>query len=54
MVKKKKVGRPAMKSSEKKKLMPAYFNEANKRLIVNKFGSLTKAVEEKILPDLNI
>lgn len=52
MVKKKKRGRPAIKYSEKKKLVPAYFNDAEKKLIITKYGSLTEAVREKILPEL--
>lgn len=45
-------GRPKIKDSEKVKLVAGYFNAKEKKLIVNKYGSLTNAVRERILPEL--
>lgn len=52
MIKKRKRGRPPIKYSEKKKLVPAYFNDAEKKLILKRYESLTAAIREKILPEL--
>lgn len=52
MAKKRKVGRPLMKESEKLRLISAYVNKNEKNLIVKKYGSLSNAVRERILPEL--
>lgn len=49
---KKKRGRPKMKNSEKIRAVVGYLNDNEAKLIVAKYGSLTAAVKEKILPEL--
>lgn len=53
MAKKRKVGRPLMKDSEKLVLVSAYLNKNDKKGILKKYGSLSKAVRERILPELS-
>lgn len=49
---KKRVGRPLMKPAEKVRLLSAYVNLKEKNLIIKKYGSLSNAVRERILPEL--
>jgi hypothetical protein len=46
----KKVGRKPLPEGKKKKMTPVYLTDENKNKIVAKYGSMTKAVELKILP----
>ena len=47
-----KPGRKKIPDSERAKLVSAYLTDAHKKAIVQKFGSLTKAVKALIIPNL--
>jgi hypothetical protein len=47
-----KPGRKKMPESEKSKMVSAYLKDSEKKAIVKKYGSLTKAVRELIIPQI--
>ena len=49
---KQKAGRKKLPDSEKVKMVSAYIKDKHKNEIVKKFGSLTNAVKELIIPKL--
>ena len=47
-----KPGRKKLPEEQKTKMVSAYLKETEKKAIVKKYGSLTKAVRELIIPNL--
>jgi hypothetical protein len=47
-----KPGRKKIPDDQRAKLVSAYLKDSDKRAIVKKFGSLTKAVKALIIPNL--
>jgi len=48
-----KIGRTKVPENQRKKLMSAYLTDEEKQLILAKFGNLTNAVREEILPKIS-